>query len=39
MTIKNNQLYLGKIKVAELAEKFGTPLYVYDFDQVVTNIE
>jgi len=39
MKIKNNQLYLGGIKATELAEKFGTPLYVYDFGQVATNIE
>ncbi|MDI6592139.1 MAG: diaminopimelate decarboxylase, partial [Patescibacteria group bacterium] len=39
MKIKNNQIYLGKIKATELAEKYGTPLYVYDFDLVVFNIE
>ena len=39
MTIKNNQLYLGGIKAIELAKRFGTPLYVYDFDLVADNIE
>lgn len=39
MNIKNNQIYLGEIKVRELAEKYKTPLYVYDFDQIVDNIE
>ena len=39
MKIKNNQIYLDGMKATELAEKFGTPLYVYDFGQVATNIE
>jgi len=30
MHIQNNQLFLGKFSVKFLAEKFGTPLYVYE---------
>jgi diaminopimelate decarboxylase len=37
--IKNNQLYIGGIKAEKLAEKFGTPLYVYDFEKVASNLE
>ncbi len=39
MKIKNNQIYFGEIKAEELVEKFGSPLYVYDFDQIANNIE
>ncbi|MFH1248111.1 MAG: diaminopimelate decarboxylase, partial [Candidatus Omnitrophota bacterium] len=28
---KNNQLYCEKVKVQDLAKKFGTPLYVYSY--------
>ncbi len=28
--IKNNQLYIGKISVNDLADEFKTPLYIYD---------
>ncbi|MFA5542892.1 MAG: diaminopimelate decarboxylase [Bacilli bacterium] len=30
MRVINNELYVGKHKVSELAEAFSTPLYVYD---------
>lgn len=30
MQIKDNKLYLGSFSLEELADKFGTPLYVYD---------
>lgn len=30
MEVKNNQLFIGNIKAASLAEEFGTPLYVFD---------
>jgi diaminopimelate decarboxylase len=30
MEIRNNQLYLGGILAGELAERFGSPLYVYE---------
>lgn len=39
LEIKNGSLYLGNKSVIELARKYQTPLYVYNFDRVVTNIE
>lgn len=39
MKIRNNQIYLGGIRATELAEKYATPLYVYDFDRIANNIE
>lgn len=30
-------LKIGKVPVTELAEKYGTPLYVYDVDRMVDN--
>jgi diaminopimelate decarboxylase len=33
--LKDNQLYCEKVKVAALAEKFGTPLYVYSYKTIV----
>src|SRR4030043_1236385 len=32
---RNNQLYCEKIKVEELANKFGTPLYVYSYHTLI----
>ncbi len=34
MEIKQNKLYLGGISCEELANKFGTPLYVYEEDTI-----
>lgn len=31
----NNHLYCEKVKVADLAEKFGTPLYVYSYHTLI----
>lgn len=39
LEVKNQRLYIGKIDCQELAEKYGTPLYVYNFDRVAENIE
>ena len=33
--LKNKQLYCERVKVASLAEKFGTPLYVYSHNTIV----
>ena len=30
MHVKDNQLYMGKFSLEELAKKYKTPLYVYD---------
>ena len=30
----NGDLHLGGVKLSDLAEKYGTPLYVYDFDRI-----
>lgn len=30
MTVKNNELYMGNFSLVELADKYKTPLYVYD---------
>jgi diaminopimelate decarboxylase len=32
---KNNQLYCESIKVADLAQNFGTPLYVYSYKTII----
>jgi len=32
---KNNQLYCEDIKVRDLAEKYGTPLYVYSYRTLI----
>ncbi len=34
MTVKHNELYIGKYKVSELAKAFTTPLYIYDEVQI-----
>ena len=34
MRIKNNQLYIGNFSAKTLAEKFGTPLYVYEAETI-----
>ncbi|MCH7759604.1 diaminopimelate decarboxylase [Patescibacteria group bacterium] len=45
MQIKNNKLYLGKIKAEDLIKKYGSPLYIYEsevirkkYRELVTNI-
>src|SRR5690606_13733790 len=38
LTYKGNQLYFGKAKIQNLAKKFGTPIYVYDLDQIAQKI-
>ncbi|MGC8787238.1 MAG: diaminopimelate decarboxylase [Anaerolineae bacterium] len=34
MQVKDNQLYLGGIRAADLAREYGTPLYVYEEDTI-----
>jgi len=34
----DNKIFIGKFSVEELAEKFGTPLYVYDSERIVEQI-
>lgn len=34
MEIKDNQLYLGGIRAIDLAQEYGTPLYVYEEDTI-----
>jgi len=31
---KGGELHLGAVRLADIANKFGTPLYVYDFDRI-----
>lgn len=38
MQIKNNQLYIGNVAARDIAEKFSTPLYVYDVQEIIKNI-
>jgi diaminopimelate decarboxylase len=33
----NNQLYCEKVKVADLAQKYGTPLYVYSYHTLISH--
>ena len=34
LNIQNNELYIGKHKLSEIGKKFGTPLYVFDEDDL-----
>ena len=34
MQIRNNKLYLGRIKAEKLIKKYGSPLYVYEEDVI-----
>ena len=34
LSSKNNKLYIGKNDICELADKYGTPLYVMDEDYI-----
>ncbi|SYW04910.1 diaminopimelate decarboxylase [Oenococcus oeni] len=34
MQIKNNQLYIGGVSADQIAQQFGTPVYVYDVGQI-----
>ena len=36
-TIKGKQIYIGDFKVQELAEKYGTPTYVYNEQRIREN--
>lgn len=36
MEVKDNQLYLGGIRATDLAQEYGTPLYVYEEDTIRT---
>lgn len=36
MLVKDNQLYLGGIRAVDLAREYGTPLYVYEEDTILT---
>ena len=38
ITTKGNELYLSGIKVADLAKKYGTPLFVMDENRIRKNI-
>jgi diaminopimelate decarboxylase len=38
LEVKNHKLFFGKIDCQELAKKYGTPLYVYNFERVKENI-
>lgn len=38
MTVKNGELYVGAYRLAELAEKYQTPLYVYDETGIIDKI-
>jgi len=37
--LKNGEIFCGALPVAKIAEDFGTPLYLYDFDFVRRRIE
>ncbi len=39
LNIKNNKLYIGNILAKKIAEKFGTPLYVYDVNKIKSSIK
>lgn len=38
-TYKNNQLYCEKVKVSEIVQKTGTPVYIYSHKTLVEHIE
>ncbi len=35
---KNGKLYLGKEEASRMAEKYGTPLFIYSQNQILTNL-
>ena len=37
MKIKDNKIHIGKVAVSDLAEEYGTPLYVYDEEKIRDN--
>ena len=37
MKIKDNKIHIGKVAAADLAEEYGTPLYVYDEEKIRDN--
>ena len=39
LTKQKNQVYLNGLELTQLAEKFGTPLYIYDLDVIKEGIE
>ena len=38
MRYRNNSLVIEKLKVQDLAKKFGTPIYCYSYKQLKENI-
>ncbi len=39
MKVIENKLYLGEFRAKELAELYGTPLYVYEEEVIKKNLE
>lgn len=37
--IKNNELYLNNIKISDIGEQIGTPIYIYDEELIRNNIK
>ncbi|MDP6670772.1 MAG: diaminopimelate decarboxylase, partial [archaeon] len=37
LDVRNNRLYLANVDAGELAQEFGTPLYVYNGDRIIEN--
>lgn len=39
MKIRKNEIFIGNISVQELAQKYGTPIYVYDEEKIRANFK
>ena len=39
LNIKNNEMYINKYSFNELRKEYGTPLYIYDKEEMLYNIE
>lgn len=39
LNIKNNELYINKYSFNDLRKEYGTPLYIYDKEEMISNIE
>jgi len=39
LSVKNGQLFIGHNEATALANKWGTPLYIYSWNQIQSNLE
>lgn len=39
MTIKENHLYIGSFKASDLAKRYGTPVIIYDEEEIKNKLK